>query len=314
MERSGLERVPVIRWQAVSETQASTCANTVKKVDVTPALSGQLPPEKPARKARTAQKCEAVTEASTNAVKAGFPVRMFRLSKLIHEKGPLGGSEQLYLAGKYRHPETKQCWYVKCPPKPEAARNEILMAKLAKLMGLNVPACWLHEENGVLCIVFDWWELKPDPDALSRTDNKAKALLFLVASVLGNGDIGGFWGNTMVDLEGRIVALDWGEAGLYGPPFGSDRKRHGHFTSTPLELSFFMEPDSELAASYIGAMGGAYNSAKDVSKLFQTLSYDEISSMADKLLNLNTKEMDELIDLYGPSKATERQWFKSDNS
>ena len=237
--------------------------------------------------------------------------KTFSLNSLEKEHGALGHSVQQDEAGKYVDRATKQAWYVKCPPDSLAARNEILMMKLARKLGLNVPECRLHHENGKAFIISDWHDnLTVGQEALSKTAPLERARLLMVAAVLGNRDIIGLWTNTFVNTLSQLISVDWGEAGIFGPPRAEKRKGKGLFTSTPLELDILRDPDSALAKAAIGNNGAHYAAACNAAQLFSNLDQSDLEQAAAQILAISCKDIDQLIKAFGPEKPTERQWLR----
>ena len=123
---------------------------------------------------------------------AGAPPAIPTLSPLTMQwiSGRKGWSANTGFAGVYRDNKTRKVYYVKEPKNPESARNEVLMAQLARVLGLNVPDIQLVREKGRSFVVSPWQDdLRVfsgegcNPSQLAR--------LYLVASVLGNINITG---------------------------------------------------------------------------------------------------------------------------
>ena len=150
-------------------------------------------------------------------------LKPLRWNKLTPAKGGSCGS---CFNGLYQDPLTNTKYYVKEPTNPDSARNEVLMAKLAKALGLNVPKVHLVRCDGRSFVVSEWVEgLTGGEKALQKASKTQLAELFLVASVLGNADIiGSSFDNTLIDSAGNLTPLDWGEAGEYGAPLATKHK------------------------------------------------------------------------------------------
>ncbi|WP_196220980.1 hypothetical protein, partial [Sansalvadorimonas verongulae] len=226
------------------------------------------------------------------------------MEKLTHRKGC---SADTGFAGQYRDKETGKLYYIKEPKDPESARNEVLMARLAGILGLSVPPVQLVRKDGRAFVVSEWQDgLRIDETALKQADQRQLARLYLVASVLGNVDILGYsFDNTLVDPQGQLIPLDWGESGEFCGPFASKRKQ-GTFAGTVLELDAFKDPKSKPAKQIVPdpmVLVGLQNAAQ----LFTTLDKHVLACVTAELIAADTAEIGRLVEVLGPDKPIDRQ-------
>ncbi|WP_236631640.1 pentapeptide repeat-containing protein [Endozoicomonas numazuensis] len=237
---------------------------------------------------------------------AGKPItcQQCRLDEMKRTARPIGGSRQQNLAGKYQHESTGQLYYVKCPLEPEHARNEVLMSKLASLMGLRVPDYRLHQEQGKTFVISPWQEgLKPVSD-FSKRSKEELALLYIGAAWLGNSDTVYHQGNTLEGADGQLVSLDWGVAGR----FNASSKRKSDFFSAPIELAAFKDANTQLSKKYFEVRNE--KCASNHQNAFGGLTDNDVINAVRRLINVPSRQIDELIETYGPDKPGERQWLR----
>ena len=222
---------------------------------------------------------------------AGEPAPVSELNPLEWEKkqGALGCSAGSHFNGLYQDPKTQKQYYVKEPDNPDSARNEVLMANLAKVLGLKVPEVELVRRDNRSFVVSSWLEGLCDgsQSKLQQLSRQQRAQLFVVAAVLGNADIvGSCFDNILVDDKGNPVAVDWGEAGEYGAPLASKHKT-GSFSSTVFELETLRNLQHPWVAKTLDP--SVRIAASNAAKLFMDLTEEDIAGAASGLINPEIK-------------------------
>ncbi len=237
---------------------------------------------------------------------AGIPP----LTSMERASPALGGSKGTSANGQYKDPVSGKTYYIKEPVIADSARNEVLMARLAGALGLQVPAVHLIQEQGRTCVVSEWQDdLTADQNRLEQADPEQLARLYLVAALLGNVDIlGHTCCNTQVNTDGNLVALDWGEAGEFGAPLASARKTDS-FSATVLELDTLL--DAEHPAVSLTCHTSVMPSYHKATEVFSKLKKGSIEAVVKDLLQRDTSELSRLIEVYGPDKPLDRQRLQS---
>ncbi|CAM3718160.1 hypothetical protein [Parendozoicomonas haliclonae] len=232
---------------------------------------------------------------------AGVPPEhiILRPTMLDKKEGHKGYSYDTGFAGRYHDAGTGADYYIKEPVNPESARNEVLMANLARELGLYVPETRLIREKGRTFVASRWVNgLRVDREALGNADPKQLARLYLVAAVLGNVDIVGYsFDNTLVDEQGNLVPLDWGEAGEFGAP-GASKRKENCFTGVVYELDTLLNCEDPRVDSTIDpSVKPAYHNAVNV---FQHLDPDVVKGVVKELLAVEGSQISRLVAAYGP--------------
>ncbi len=241
---------------------------------------------------------------------AGEPLTCQNINPLALTKtrGALGYSKGSSFTGEYTDSATNKQYYIKEPENPESARNEVLMAKLAKELGLEVPDIELVRTNGRTFIVSEWQNgLTQGEDVLKQANPQQLARLYLVAAVLGNADIVGYsFDNTRINKQGEPVALDWGEAGEFGAPNASKHKTDS-FGSTVYELDTLLNPVHPKVGDHQDTKAVVHNAAA----IFKQLTKEDIHSAAQELLQRDTRQLQRLIETLGPDTPMDRQHLQT---
>ena len=231
--------------------------------------------------------------------------KIFTLEGLTKEEKHLGSCVNTDEAGRYRNPTDSTRYYVKSSPDPANSENEVLMAQLARLFGLNVPDYQLHRENGNTYVVSPWLpDLQEIPD-FSELTGEQKSQLFVVGALLGNYDLFTHGGNTLKTEKGDLVCLDWGVAGRYSAITTNGRHLlKSNFGNNPIELSAFKGHYPELSQKYFAERRATV--ADNHWRVFQDLTDQDLLPFVRKLLQVPGEAIDQLVELYGPEKPGER--------
>lgn len=121
--------------------------------------------------------------------------------------GPQEGSNP---GGKFRDP-SGQDWYVKWPDDAEAAKSEVLAAKLYALAGLSSQDAMLVTKGGKLAIASKWVDIKKagSPAELAKAPGALEG--FAVDAWLGNRDVvGKSLDNLQIGSDGKAHRVDAG--------------------------------------------------------------------------------------------------------
>lgn len=121
--------------------------------------------------------------------------------------GPQEGSNP---GGKFRDPGG-QDWYVKWPDDAEAAKSEVLAAKLYALAGLSSQDAMLVTKGGKLAIASKWVAIKKasSPAELAKAPGALEG--FAVDAWLGNWDVVGLsLDNLQIGADGKAHRVDAG--------------------------------------------------------------------------------------------------------
>lgn len=121
--------------------------------------------------------------------------------------GQQGGSNP---GGKFKDPSGQE-WYCKWPDDAEAAKSEVLAAKLYALAGLSAQDCMLVSKGGKTAIATKWVNIQkaPSPSALAAADGALAG--FAVDAWLGNWDVVGLaFDNLQIGPDGKAHRVDAG--------------------------------------------------------------------------------------------------------
>ena len=215
--------------------------------------------------------------------------------------GRVGG----FLTGKYWHEGSNTYYYVK-EAEPESAKNQVLMASLARLLGINVPTTFVHEENGNTFVVSEWQDgLKSGREVLEELPKEHWVRILLVNSIIGNNDVlNSGWVNIEVKADGTPVMFDWDAAGLCSRYQISKTSKSwaDDFSSLPLLLKHLRDLNAPFFHScklIVGCRG-----------LFAKLTDQDLLGGVETLLNeTDWAELDRLIETSG-FKAGDRTWLR----
>ena len=122
--------------------------------------------------------------------------------------------------GLHNDPIKQQYYIVKPTSCEPSARNQVLMANLARLFGITVPDSFVHQEQGqcyVVSSVPDQWlgNLKGGKEALHSLSAEQWARLLLVNVIVGNENmVNSAWEGIDLTPDGEPVICHWDFAGL----------------------------------------------------------------------------------------------------
>lgn len=138
------------------------------------------------------------------------------------QTGPQKGSNP---GGKFKDQDGNE-WYCKWPDDAEAAKSEVLAAKLYALAGLSSQDCMLVSKGGKTAIATKWVNIKKgSPAELAAADGALSG--FAVDAWLGNWDVVGLsYDNLQIGPDGKAHRVDAGGSLEYRAqgekkPFGS---------------------------------------------------------------------------------------------
>ena len=122
--------------------------------------------------------------------------------------------------GLYNDPVNQQFYAVKETSCELSACNQVLMANLARLLGITVPECFVHQERGCFYVVSqvasEWaGNLRGGQEALQSLSSEQWARLMLVNVIVGNESmVNSAWEGIELTPEGEPVMCHWDFAGL----------------------------------------------------------------------------------------------------
>lgn len=128
--------------------------------------------------------------------------------------------------GKFKDPDGQE-WYCKWPDDAEAAKSEVLAAKLYALAGLSSQDCMLVSKGGKTAIATKWVNIKKAASATALAKVEGVHQGFAVDAWLGNWDVVGMsLDNLQVGPDGKAHRVDAGGSLEYRAqgekkPFGS---------------------------------------------------------------------------------------------
>ncbi|WP_257282478.1 hypothetical protein, partial [Endozoicomonas sp. ISHI1] len=123
-------------------------------------------------------------------------------------------------AGLYNDPVSQQVYSIKPTSCELSARNQLLMANLAGLLGITVPQSFVHQEQGhcyVVSPVPEQWQgkLKGGEATLRSLPPEQWAKLLLINVIVGNENmVNSTWEGIELTPEGEPVMFNWDFAGL----------------------------------------------------------------------------------------------------
>ena len=122
--------------------------------------------------------------------------------------------------GLYNDPVNQQFYAIKETSCELSACNQVLMANLARLLGITVPECFVHQERGCFYVVSqvasEWaGNLRGGQEALQSLSSEQWARLMLVNVIVGNESmVNSAWEGIELTPEGEPVMCHWDFAGL----------------------------------------------------------------------------------------------------
>ncbi|WP_422473476.1 hypothetical protein [Endozoicomonas sp. ALB032] len=123
-------------------------------------------------------------------------------------------------AGLYSDPVSQQVYSIKPASCELSARNQLLMANLAGLLGITVPQSFVHQEEGhfyVVSPVPKQWQgkLKGGEATLRSLSQEQWARLLLINVIVGNENmVNSAWEGIELTPEGEPVMFHWDYAGM----------------------------------------------------------------------------------------------------
>ncbi|MGO0305458.1 pentapeptide repeat-containing protein [Endozoicomonas acroporae] len=191
----------------------------------------------------------------------GHPVKpepAFSLARLNRQSESVRGSR---IGQLYNDPVQQQCYYIKTAVSVESARNQALMANLARLLGVNAPVTFAHQEQGCSYVVSeipaDWpGNLKSGKDPLQSLPANQWARLLLVNTIVGNeAMVNEAWENIELTPQGEPVMLNWEFAGMATrypcPDKPEPASKEDDFSSMPLLLIKLRDPRAPAMNSHV---------------------------------------------------------------
>ena len=198
----------------------------------------------------------------------------------MKQVGGQGGSNP---GGLYRDTQTNVEWYLKHPASADAARNEVLAAKLYEAAGLHVPDVRYVTFEGrptVASRIIDGLQ-QVNGDALAASNITDG---FMVDAWLANWDVVGLGYDNALMLGGHAVRLDTGGALLYR---AQGAQKGAAFGKVVDEIE-------SLRTAGVNRQSAA---------VFGKMSPAELEQSAKKVLRISDAEIDRLVLQFGPEDA-----------
>ncbi|WP_257282495.1 hypothetical protein, partial [Endozoicomonas sp. ISHI1] len=144
----------------------------------------------------------------------------FSLSQLNPQSGAIKECQSTWPAGLYNDPVNQQVYSIKPASCELSARNQLLMANLAGLLGITVPQSFVHQEQGQFYVVSpvpEQWQgkLRGGEATLRSLSSEQWARLLLINVIVGNENmVNSVWEGIELTPEGEPVMFNWDFAGL----------------------------------------------------------------------------------------------------
>ena len=180
-------------------------------------------------------------------------------------------------------------YYVKEYKREAIYRNEVLTGKLYQAAGIETADTWYGDEGGtprIFSRIIDG--LKKDGDALRAGTVANVNDAFVVDAWLANWDVIGQGYDNLKVINGRGVRIDTGAGLLYraqGQPKG------GNFGNTVTEIESLRDAGTNPQAAAV----------------FKHVTQEDLIAGARKVLAVDRKTIEQLVDAYGPGDAAARQ-------
>ncbi|WOG27683.1 hypothetical protein [Endozoicomonas sp. 8E] len=178
----------------------------------------------------------------------------FSLAKLTPQAAAMEECQSRWPAGLYNDPVSQQVYSVKPASCELSARNQLLMANLAGLLGITVPQSFVHEEQGhfyVVSPVPEQWQgkLKGGEATLCSLSPEQWARLLLINVIVGNENmVNSAWEGIELTPEGEPVMFHWDYAGMATrypcPEKPEPASKTDDFSSMPLLLNKLRNPQA----------------------------------------------------------------------
>ncbi|WP_448215451.1 hypothetical protein [Endozoicomonas sp. 2B-B] len=187
------------------------------------------------------------------------PASSFSLAKLTPQAGAMKSAameecHSTWPAALYNDPVSQQVYSVKPASCELSARNQLLMANLAGLLGITVPQSFVHEEQGhfyVVSPVPEQWQgkLKGGEATLRSLSSEQWARLLLINVIVGNESmVNSAWEGIELTPEGEPVMFHWDYAGMATrypcPEKPEPASKTDDFSSMPLLLNKLRNPQA----------------------------------------------------------------------
>ena len=240
---------------------------------------------------------------------AGNPKPHFSLQKLNKKTGPKGGAS-IGESGQYTDPATGQSYYIKETVSKESACNQVLMANLARQLGLQVPETFIHQEQETFFVVSHWQNnLQGGKEALKALSEEQWAKLFLINVIIGNEDmVNHGWKNIELTPEGEPVMFDWDWAGL-ATRYKKEEQAESpdpnadDYSSMPVLLKMLRTPGAP-------AMNSRHTGSQMACRpILEKLTDEQLGrALTDILQNVHWQNVRQLIEHSG-FRAGDRTWL-----
>ncbi|WOG27687.1 HD domain-containing protein [Endozoicomonas sp. 8E] len=232
------------------------------------------------------------------------PVSSFSLAKLTPQVAAMEECQGSTLsAGFYTDPVSQQVYSIKPASCELSARNQLLMANLAGLLGIKVPQSFVHEEQGhfyVVSSVPKQWQgkLKGGEATLRSLSPEHWARLLLINVIVGNESmVNSAWEGIELTPEGEPVIFHWDYAGMAtrypSPEKPEPASKPDDFSSMPLLLQKLRNPQAPSMNSF-----PIYNPCIDI-----------LAQLEDDLLGHTLKDILRQVDWQALDRQIEHSGF-----
>lgn len=214
------------------------------------------------------------------------PLAMANMVKTGNQKGSNTG-------GFYQDTTTGERYYIKQPASADIARNELLAAKLYEAAGVEVPELTLIEEGGITRLASRIVDgVGENARALKAGKVAGVGDNFIVDAWLGNWDVAGMGFDNLLVKGGRAVRVDVGgslryraQGGLKGAAWGNT-----------------VDEIESLRNAGINPQTAA---------VFGKITREDMIAGARKVLKMSDRQIDDLVDRYGPREAADAAALKA---
>ncbi len=229
----------------------------------------------------------------------------FSFKNLTKTAAPTGSCNK-GKSGVYRENGNGQRYYIKEATCRDDACNQVLMANIARLLGLKVPDTLVHEEEGKFFVVSSWMDgLQGGQEALNKLPQEQWAKLLIINVIVGNEDItNSSWQNIELTSVGEPVMFDWDHAGVASRyiPLTQHQAREDDFSSMPVLLKILRDPNSP-------ALNSSHLSVACKPLLAQLTDEQLSQALADILSSFEADTLNQLIEHSG-FRAGDRTWLR----
>ncbi|WP_422136526.1 hypothetical protein [Endozoicomonas sp. ALD040] len=176
----------------------------------------------------------------------------FSLAQLNPQTTAIKDCSGSWPTGLYKDPINQQVYSIKPTSCELSARNQLLMANLAGLLGITVPQSFVHQEEGHFYVVSrvpgEWQgKLKGGEETLRSLSPEQWARLLLINVIVGNENmVNSAWEGIELTPEGEPVMFHWDFAGLATrypcPEKPEPASKTDDFSSMPVLLNKLRDP------------------------------------------------------------------------